>query len=123
MTNEIHQFGQSSEDLAACLLKKNGYAIIERNYRTKAGEIDIIARHKDTIVFVEVKARRSNAYGSPKYAITAAKKRKLTLSALYYLKHQRKTKAKARFDVVSLVTSGGHVESELITNAFDAVYP
>ncbi len=102
MVNTQQQFGRQSELLAVNFLIKQGYKILDANYRTPAGEIDIIARHKDVIVFVEVKARRSNRYGIPEKAITRAKQRKISMSALYYLKEKRLTNAKARFDVVAI---------------------
>ena len=65
MQNQQQKFGEKGESLAARFLKKNGYKILEQNYRTKLGEIDIIATERKTIVFVEVKTRKSTRYGSP----------------------------------------------------------
>ena len=78
--------GKRSERLAAEYLKRTGYRIIETNFRSKVGEIDIIAKEKGTIVFVEVKARSSSRFGSPKGAVTPAKQRKISMAALDYLK-------------------------------------
>jgi putative endonuclease len=86
MLNRHQQFGKRSERLAAEFLKRTGYRILETNYRSPVGEIDIIAREKATIVFVEVKARSSNRFGSPKGAVTPAKQRKISMAALDYLK-------------------------------------
>ena len=86
MKNERHKFGQKSELIAARYLKQKGYKIITQNYRTKLGEIDIIAQEKDTLVFVEVKARRSRRFGNPKGALTPKKQRKISMVALCYLK-------------------------------------
>ncbi|MGD9137398.1 MAG: YraN family protein [Desulfobacterales bacterium] len=72
--------------MAVWYLKKNGYKIIEQNYRTKLGEIDIIAKEKKTLVFAEVKSRRSMRFGNPKWAITPKKQRTLSMVALSYLK-------------------------------------
>jgi putative endonuclease len=117
-------FGQNGEAVALEHLKKNGYRILASNYRTPLGEIDIIARDKDTLVFAEVKARHSDRYGSPKWAITPQKKRKLSMLALYYLKTAHLMHQKARFDVVSILAHGPDKwDIEIIKNAFDLSYP
>jgi putative endonuclease len=72
MQNKRQQIGEKGESLAAWYLKKSGYKIIEQNYRTPLGEIDIIAKEKKTIVFVEVKSRQSVRYGNPKWAVRPA---------------------------------------------------
>lgn len=113
------QTGEAGESLAARLLRRHGYRILETNYRTSIGEVDIIARERDTIVFVEVKARRSLHFGHPKAAVTAQKRRKLSLLALQYLKATGQSGAKARFDVVSICAAPERPEVELIRNAFD----
>jgi putative endonuclease len=124
MANSHQVFGQSGEAVAIEHLKKNGYRILASNYRTPLGEIDIIAKDKETLVFAEVKARRSDRFGSPKWAITPQKKRKLSMLALYYLKSANLTRQKARFDVVSIVAHGpGQWDIEIIKNAFELSYP
>lgn len=117
-------FGQSGESLAVRHLKKNGYRILARNYRTSIGEIDIIARDEDTLVFAEVKTRRTDRYGHPKYAVTPRKQRKISMVALQYLKRNGGLGQKARFDVVSIRTRD-HVawDIEIIKNAFELAYP
>jgi putative endonuclease len=122
MQNKQQQFGERSETLAAWYLKKNGYTIIEQNYRNQLGEIDIIAREKKTIVFVEVKSRRSTRYGSPKWAVTPKKQRKISMVALYYLKTTKQSNAKARFDVVSIYANQDEPQIEIVKNAFDLAY-
>ncbi len=122
MVNERQRFGQESEQMVAAFLKRNGYRILERNYRTQLGEIDIIAKHKGALVFVEVKARRSNSYGNPKRAITPAKQRKLSMAALVYLKANSAMDQRARFDVVTVQRIAGRPEIEVIRNAFDLAY-
>lgn len=74
MVNSFQIFGKNNESLAAIYLKRQGYLIIEQNYRTRMGEIDIIAKDNETIAFVEVKSRSSAAFGSPKQAVTLQKK-------------------------------------------------
>jgi putative endonuclease len=122
MLNRRQQYGEAGEALAARLLRRQGYRILETNYRTPIGEIDIIARERDTIVFVEVKARRSLHFGHPKTAVTAHKRRKLSMLALYYLKTTGQSGAKARFDVVAISTAPERPEVEIVRNAFDLVY-
>lgn len=82
----------------------------------------MIARDQDTIVFVEVKARSSPAYGGAKAAITPQKRRKMSMLALYYLKTTRQTSARARFDVVTIHTGGGKPDVDVIKNAFELAY-
>jgi len=122
MLNLRQQYGAQSESLAARLLKQRGYTILETNYRTPLGEIDIIARDRGTIVFVEVKARRSLGFGGPKWAVTPKKQRKISMVALYYLKTTRQSQAKARFDVVAIRSLGQPPQVEIIQNAFDLLY-
>ena len=122
MLNRRQQFGEAGEALAARLLRKKGYKIVATNYRTQLGEIDIIARDGDTLVFIEVKARHSGRFGSPKWALTPRKQRKISMVALYYLKATGQSAAKARFDVVSIRSGAVRPEVEIIRNAFDLLY-
>ena len=91
-----------------------------RGYRTSQGEIDLIARDGDTIVFVEVKSRRR---GQPAEAVTAEKQRRLTLAAIHFLKHHRLLEQASRFDVVAIVWPDDNKAPtiEHFLNAFDAV--
>ena len=122
MQNRQQQFGEKGENLAVWYLKQNGYKIIEQNYRNPLGEIDIIAQEKKTIVFVEVKSRRSVRYGSPKWAVTPKKQRKISMVALYYLKTTRQTDARARFDVVAITSNRDEPQIEIVKNAFELAY-
>jgi len=122
MLNKRQQFGKESESLAVRYLKKNGYKILEQNYRNKIGEIDIIAKEKGTLVFVEVKARKTHVFGNPKWAVTPKKQRKISMVALYYLKTTRQTHVKARFDVISLSLTKDNPQIEIIKNAFELSY-
>ena len=123
MINEQQKFGQTGEALAGTLLEQKGYIILERNYKTKMGEIDIIARHGDTLVFVEVKARTNSSFGNPKYAVNRKKQKKISMTALYYLKATNQSNAKARFDVVSiLLESAANPKIEIVRNAFELAY-
>jgi len=113
-----HQFGRDSEALAAEYLAEKGYEILERNYRTPRGEIDIIAKDGDTIVFVEVKSARTNHFGHPKSAVTLQKQRKIQYAALQWLKASGSSSAKARFDVLAICSEKNNTVVELIRNAF-----
>lgn len=122
MLNQRQEFGKESESLAVRHLKKNGYKILEQNYRNKLGEIDIIAKEKGTLVFVEVKARRTPFFGNPKWSVTFKKQRKISMVALYYLKSTKQTQIKARFDVVALSWAEDNPQIEIIKNAFELAY-
>lgn len=119
MSNQNLSLGKSGEELAVSLLKENGYKIIERNFRTKIGEIDIVARDKDTISFVEVKLRNSDRFGLPQEALTTFKRRQISKVALTYLKQKNLLDKKARFDVVSIILSKEGSKIDLIKNAFE----
>lgn len=122
MPNNRQKLGQTGESLAAWYLKKNGYKIIKQNYRTPLGEIDIIAREKKIIVFVEVKFRRSNRFGNPKWAVTPQKQRKISRVALQYLKSTRQMNKSARFDVVAVSSNSDEPRIEIVKNAFELAY-
>ncbi|OPX98609.1 MAG: hypothetical protein A4E58_00797 [Syntrophorhabdus sp. PtaB.Bin006] len=98
--------GQEGEERAVRILKKEGYRIIERNYRTRFGEIDIIAEEKDYLVFVEVKKRNTPAFGDPFHAIDARKRQHMVKSALFYLKNHNCFDRRVRFDVVGVDGDG-----------------
>lgn len=113
--------GKEGEKIAADFLKKNGYRIVETNYRCPIGEIDIIARDKSELVFVEVKARKSSAMGYPEQAVGVKKQRKMSQLALWYLQEKKTNDARARFDVVAILLLPSGNEIRLIRNAFDLV--
>ena len=122
MTRHKQRTGRLGEDLAVRHLRRKGYKIIERNFRTRLGEIDIIARHKDQLVFIEVKARKSVNYGDPKFAVTARKQRKISMVALAYLKQHHDLETSARFDVVTIQPDADAPKIEVIANAFELAY-
>jgi putative endonuclease len=104
-------------------LRGEGYDILVQNYRTKVGEIDIVAREGDVLVFVEVKARKSAKYGDPKWAVTRSKQRKISMAALYYLKTTGQSRARARFDVLTIQPGAdGRPVVEIVRNAFGLAY-
>ena len=104
-------------------MKKKGYHIIEKNYVCKMGEMDMIAKEKDTLVFIEVKTRTSREFGPPQLAVNAWKQRQLSKIALNYLSEKRLRDVKARFDVVAIVLIQNQEEIELIRDAFDLSWP
>ncbi len=122
MTTRSQQFGEKGESIAVNCLKKQGYRIIELNYRNKLGEIDIIAKQGETLVFIEVKARKSSRFGRPELAVTPKKQRKISMVALYYLKSTKQSNAKARFDVVAINSTDDGPNIKIIKNAFELAY-
>lgn len=94
--------GLLGEKLAKNFLKKRGYRILETNYRCPEGEIDIIARHKDSLVFIEVRTKRSLQFGSPEESITLTKMEKLRVVAAHYLQTLNNLPVSWRIDVVAV---------------------
>lgn len=94
--------GARGEDVAARFLKQQGYYILARGVDSRLGELDIVAADGRTVVFVEVKTRRSNAAGSPTEAIDPRKEQRMTQAALAYLKAHRLLGNASRFDVVAI---------------------
>jgi putative endonuclease len=119
--NRAHT-GNRGESLAVKALKKKGYQILEKNYRSKLGEIDVIARDRGVLAFVEVKARRTDRFGNPKLAVTPEKQRKISMVALEYLKKTGQMGKKARFDVVAIRLLPGQTDIEIVKNAFELAY-
>ncbi len=112
--------GSRGEDIAISHLRGMGYKIIDRNYRGKLGEVDIIAKDKDILVFVEVKTRKNGSFGSPKMAVTERKKRQLSKVALEYLKMSGLSDVRCRFDVVAIQLDRGREGIEVVKNAFES---
>ena len=95
--------GKKGEAQAVVFLKKKGYKILKTNYVNKLGEIDIICRHKDEIVFVEVKTRTSEKFGLPRESVTEYKQNKIRLVATLYLQSNNILDSKVRFDVIEVL--------------------
>lgn len=113
--------GLAGEELACAELARRGYVILARRYRTRLGEIDIVAREAGAIVFVEVKARSSAAYGEGAEAVGWRKQQRLTTMALVYLSRHGLTEAPCRFDVVSIrQETGGPPVVRVVRGAFEA---
>ena len=110
--------GKTGEDSASRFLAQQGYRILERNFSIPSGEIDLIALDRDTLVFVEVKTRTSDAYGAPELAVDSRKQARMTKAALAYLKRRKLHQMPCRFDVVA-ITRTPEERIELIRNAFE----
>jgi len=111
--------GALGEKLARDFLKKQGYRILETNYRCPQGEIDIVVRHKDSLVFTEVRTKRSLDFGSPEESITPAKKERMRAAAVHYRQTHDDLPPSWRIDavVVELTKQGTLSRIELIENA------
>lgn len=115
----INPLGISGEALAADHLRELGYAIVATDVRTPLGQLDLVARDGNTLVFVEVKTRAGHGYGLPQEAVDARKIRKLRQLALYYLK-MRPYRGPVRFDVVGLTMANGRLSRvDHVKNAID----
>jgi putative endonuclease len=113
--------GKEGEKIAAAFLKKNGYRIMEINFRCPIGEIDIVAKEKDYLVFVEVKTRKSMELGYPEQAVGIRKQKKMSQLALWYMQKRKIADTNARFDVVAVTLIPEKNEVKLIKNAFDFI--
>lgn len=121
MTIARQELGKLGEDLAVGALVARGYAILDRRYRTRHGEIDIVAEDRGTIVFVEVRARASGEFGRAAESLTRAKQRKVTAMAVDYLARRHLTNCPCRFDVVTVDDAAGpHPDVTVYPGAFDS---
>jgi putative endonuclease len=120
MTIERQALGKSGEDLAVEELERRGYAITARRYRTRHGEIDIIAHDGDAVVFVEVKARTTAEFGTAAEAVTRWKQRRLASMAVDYLARNQLSNVPCRFDVVAIDGVGASAVITVYPNAFEA---
>lgn len=112
--------GDRGERAAARHLRRQGLRVLRRGYRTRHGEVDLIARDGDTVVFVEVKVRRS---GVPAEAVTPEKQRRITLAALHFLRRYGLLESRSRFDVVAILwpDPNGQPQIHHYPHAFEAV--
>lgn len=118
--------GERGEKLAARHLRRNGYKILARRFKGRGGEIDLCCRHKDTLVFVEVKTRKDERFGAPSEAVTRDKQRNLSKTALDYLRLLGNPQVKFRFDIVEVLIQDGArnpAAVRLIQNAFELTEP
>jgi len=119
-TDGRHSFGKVGEDLACDELVRRGYAILERRYRTRYGEIDIVARAGRTLVFVEVSARTGEKYGGGGAAVTPSKQQRVARMAIDFLSRHRLLDQPCRFDVVTVDFEGGSPQIAVYRHAFTA---
>jgi len=122
VTQERIALGKFGEELALRRIKHLGYTKIVRNFRCPLGEVDIIARDGDTLVFMEIKTRKGRPIDYAKEAVNARKKRQISKVALAYMKATNCSNVRARFDVVAISLGGGKPEIEVIKNAFELAY-
>ena len=113
------EFGRRGEQTAIDFLKNNGYNIIIIDYRNKLGQIDIIAKEKKTICFIEVKSRRGKGIGQPYESVTASKQAKIQQVALRFLRDNKLLDSPARFDIDSICYLYNGPQINLIKGAFD----
>ncbi|HOQ15951.1 MAG TPA: YraN family protein [Defluviitaleaceae bacterium] len=110
--------GDWGEDIASDFLEKEGIKIIEKNFRCKLGEIDIIAEEDDYLLFIEVKYRKDLSHGYPREAVTFHKQRTIAKVALWYLKKYNLWHRSCRFDVLEILGEKPDLKICLIRNAF-----
>lgn len=114
---ESHNLGRKGEDVAAEHLKKSGYRILQRNWKTGKLELDIIAENKDYIVFVEVKSRNDEPLTNPASAVNREKQRSMIFAANNYIQWNNIDK-ESRFDVITVIKKGDDYQIDHIENAF-----
>jgi len=120
VTSDSQVFGKEAEVAAERYLRQRGYRILGRNVRFAQGELDIVAQQEDTIVFIEVKARRTRQFGGASYAVTPQKQQRLIRLAAQYLAHRHLSGSPSRFDVMLYQCDAnrrGHLEH--VVNAFE----
>ena len=110
--------GARGEDLALRFLVGHGYTLVERNYRTRRWEIDLIVRHDDTLVFVEVKLRRGTGFGDPLESVTPRKQKTLRSVAEHYLYTRKPRFDTLRFDVIGILADRSGVRVHHVEDAF-----
>lgn len=109
--------GKVCEKLACDYLKKNGLKLIDKNFHSRYGEIDLIMQHQDMVVFIEVRYRKNQDYGGAKASITLAKQKKIQKTALFYMQKKGR-ELNARFDVIAMAGEQSNLSIEWIKNAF-----
>ena len=116
---EKKEIGQKGENLAVEYLQKLGYKVLERNYRCKLGEVDIIALNNDTLVFIEVRTRSSLDFGLPQESINRRKRHQISKVALEFMLRKKMKNIPARFDVVAISLEPGKEKVDHIKDAFE----
>jgi len=124
MKDDPLRLGREGEAIAESFLRRQGFNILEKNFRIRSAEIDLIAKDGDTLVFVEVKTRRSSAFGSPAESITRKKQIQISKAALAYIDIHKLHNMPARFDVLAIIwpSEKEKPQVEIIPNAFELCY-
>ena len=118
--------GESGEKFAARYLRRHGYKILVRRFKSRSGEIDLCCRHKDTLVFVEVKTRKSKERGAPSEYVDFKKQQHMSRVALDYLRLLHNPQVKFRFDIVEVILRDGVRKPDdirVLQNAFELTEP
>jgi putative endonuclease len=116
--DERPALGRSGEDIAVDLYEARGYEVLERNFRCKEGELDVIAAKGRTVVFCEVKTRRTDRWGEPSEAVDHRKQARLRRLAAAWLRERRPGSVDIRFDVVSVIVADGRARVTHLEDAF-----
>ena len=119
MSRARQVFGRDGERLAERYLQQKGYKVVERNYRCRGGEVDLIALDRKVIVFVEVKTRSDHRFGNPLEAVENRKQKKMIQAAEFFLSEKKLHNREARFDVIGISWLGQQPAVEHIENAFE----
>ncbi len=114
----LRELGRRGEERAADYLRRKGYRILERNYQTREGEIDIVAKQGGTLVFVEVKTARGLSFGHPQSWVNRRKRAHLFRAALAYMAEKGNLEASCRFDVIAIVMKSKKTRLTHIPDAF-----
>jgi len=122
LTRERLELGARGEALAFEEVKRLGYEVMAKNYRCPLGEVDLVAKDGDTLVFIEIKTRKGRPLGFAKEAVNARKQKQISKVALTYMKANHCCDVSARFDVVAISVGSGPPQIEVIKNAFDLAY-
>ena len=114
MTQERLSLGRWGEEQAARYLRKKRFKIVERNFTCRLGEIDIIAREKDSLVFVEVKTKSGHGHPPPRYSVNQRKQRQIIRVAKCYLKKLVRPDVRCRFDVIEIIAGSGKRPEKIV---------
>ena len=121
MSDTTKKLGNAGENLAAIFLENHGYKILEKNFRIRAAEIDIIAERYNEIIFVEVKTRSNIRKGTPAEAVNLRKQKKIIEAASVFLQGEKYFNCACRFDVIEILSAGKDFKVNHIENAFEVI--
>ena len=121
MTQRTRDLGVNGEEFAARFLESMGYRIVERNYRIRSAEIDLIVEKNNLIAFVEVKTRKNKKFGRPAEAVTLSKQKKIIEAASVFMQREEYARSGCRFDVIEIFYEGGDWHLNHIESAFEVI--